>query len=164
MARFTSTIVPAVVLVLATESLGQKVYVVDYTGEALIRFDADGSNEETILTYQDLNDTFVDLRPIYDFLDLTIDSVGGKLYWISKSYADGNLVDYVMRANTDGTNMEIVIAGTPLKRETMRWVNVYRPAAVPAISTWGLFALAALLVGAATILIRGRCGAALSRR
>ena len=81
---------------IALDVLGGKMYWTDRGGGAIYWSDLDGSNLETLV---DVWGTA---------MDLALDIAGGKLYWTDSFNADDYYQGALMRANLDGSNIEVL--------------------------------------------------------
>jgi DNA-binding beta-propeller fold protein YncE len=136
---------------IAVDPAKGKLYWAD-SGDAaprILRVNVDGSNVETLVTDSDVSGPF---RPLRIALDLGT----GQMYW-TDDHA-------IRRANTDGTNIQVVMEwdpgalGGPVDIEIATPGNV-----VPATSMWAAVLLVLTLIGAATVIMLRRRSRSTSR-
>ena len=82
-----------------------KIYWTDWSEFAIRRADLDGSNVENLLT------------SLSSPLSITLDAVGGKMYWAAYGQANGIDASSIYRADLDGSNVENVVGPKAGSRE-----------------------------------------------
>ena len=87
---------------LALDVLGGKIYWSYISSATLIqRANIDGSNIEDVVTEKS--------DEVRDFVNLAVDPVRRKIYWVRRTSGQNRLLTEIQRANLDGSNLETVI-------------------------------------------------------
>ena len=120
----------------ALDVAGGKMYWTDVGTSKIQRANLDGSGLEDLVT------TGVKL-PVRIALDLA----RGKIYWTESSPADF----MISRANLDGTGGEFLITGLTSPSGI---ALALQPAAIPAVSIWGVIVMVLLVLATGTIAFR----------
>ena len=86
----------------ALDVLGGKIYwSYVYSATLIQRANLDGSNVEDVVTEKS--------DEVWDFVNLAVDPVRRKIYWVRRASGQNRLLTEIQRANLDGSNLETII-------------------------------------------------------
>lgn len=160
---------PMLVALFGNAASAQDVYFVRNKPEAtIVRLNANGSGPTVIVDKAAATTAIAQQFPttIEALIqrDLDIDTGSGKLYFVAFRTAPELAGPYpcLLRANLDGSEIELLYAPTAQSSASESFFSPthlpFEPGGVPAVSTWGLAALAlTIAVGGSLILFSNRC-------
>lgn len=148
--RVQWTVATVVLGALGVEATAQSDGLFYVSGGSIVRSDIEGRNPAVLLTNDDL--------VAYDalnFQNLAVDADGGKLYWQSETLPASGFV-MLFRSNLDGSGIELLLSVSETEGNRYDFLTIYRSASAPAVGTWALVVLAAMLTTGATVILRQR--------